>query len=230
MHDYVPADEGYDDALILVVKTRDLVDIVLALRRRTPGVCAPRPAVPVAPVAPAVQVAPVAPTLAPTPFSTEPGAATFDPIEDEAEGAERFGRFVAVWARNYPIDDSEEARIAAKALVQPDREEALMTCFTGFGSGKACRYIRAQGGLVSACVDAILREKLAPPQDALSLAKRIAFNMVQVGSAVGMPVAPFMEVGIMMAPSVAARSTAPLGGPRMEEIPDEPVRSSKTSA
>lgn len=99
---------------------------------------------------------------------------------NEGEGA--FDALARVWVSNYGVENAP----------QPDRQGALMACFSGHGRA-ASLYIRERGGLAGACIDSIVRQSLAPADEAVQLGKHVALNMVQVGSALGVPLDTLLE-------------------------------------
>lgn len=104
-------------------------------------------------------------------------------IED---GTRAWAPVVRLWAQNYGVEDAP----------QPDRAGALMAVFNGHGRA-ASAYIRERGGLAGACIDTLAREGIVAPGDAVTLGKRIALNMMQVGTAIGLPIDHLIERSLL---------------------------------
>jgi len=155
-----------------------------------------------------VSPAPPPSTTAPLPF-----AASAQQANDEAEGMERIDNLVRSWLQNFGVDDAP----------QPDRVERLIATFAGFGSGKVWTYLEARGGLTRAVYDAIVRHSLVAETNGrseteiaasgessmvgssgatrLRVAKRVALNMVQVGTAArGFPLDQWIEACVIASP------------------------------
>lgn len=139
----------------------------------------------------AMPTAPPAPSPLPTaPASPPPAVAVVEDVEaamlkhaamlHEGEGA--FDALTRTWVQNFGVEQAP----------QPDRTSALMACFTGHGRA-ASIYIRERGGLAGACIDSIVRQSLVPPDEAVALGQVISLNMVQVGSAIGVPLDTLLE-------------------------------------
>lgn len=104
-------------------------------------------------------------------------------IED---GTRAWAPVVRLWAQNYSVEDAP----------QPDRAGALMAVMNGHGRA-ATAYIRERGGLAGACIDTLAREGIVAPGDAVTLGKRIALNMMQVGTAIGLPIDHLIERSLL---------------------------------
>lgn len=165
-------------------------------------------AVPVAPVAPVsvptapapVQVAPQ-PVAAPVvqPRAVQPaGTPQADPLaalEAEAnaraaqitEGAGAFGALMRTWVQNFDVEGAP----------QPDRADAIMGAIAGYGPAVAA-YVRERGGLAGAVLDTMLRDRLVPPEGAVALSKKIAVNMVNIGSALRIPMDRLLERSLLL--------------------------------
>jgi len=104
-------------------------------------------------------------------------------IED---GTRAWAPVVRLWAQNYGVEDAP----------QPDRAGALMAVMNGHGRA-ATAYIRERGGLAGACIDTLAREGIVAPGDAVTLGKRIALNMMQVGTAIGLPIDHLIERSLL---------------------------------
>jgi hypothetical protein len=110
-----------------------------------------------------------------------------------AEGQAKFDNLVGIWIQNFETDSD----------VQPDRYERLVSTFAGFGAGAVWAYLEHKGGLAQAILDALVRNSWAS-QDAkavprIVLAKKIALNMVQVGSTSGFPLRDYTEACVIHA-------------------------------
>jgi hypothetical protein len=111
------------------------------------------------------------------------------------------------WVVNMDVPDA----------VQPDRQSLLMGAFAGYGKAISA-YVRERGGLAGACIDAIVRTGLRAPDDAALLGKRVALAMVQVGSALALPLDMLLERSLLLARHEDL-ATAPLtGGPAGDSI------------
>lgn len=122
-----------------------------------------------------------------------------------AEGAQAWGPLMRTWAQNFEVPDAP----------QPDRAGALMAAFTGYPNAIGA-YIRERGGLAGACIDTLARESIVAPVDAESVGKRIALNMVQVGSAIGLPTDGLIERSLVRRDDP---DTLPLhGGPLADTV------------
>jgi hypothetical protein len=104
-------------------------------------------------------------------------------IED---GTRAWAPVVRTWAQNFEVEDAP----------QPDRAGSLMAVFNGHGRS-ATAYIRERGGLAGACIDTLARENIVAPDAAESIGKRIALNMVQVGTAIGLPIDHLIERSLL---------------------------------
>jgi hypothetical protein len=132
---------------------------------------------------PAPEPPPASPVaVAPSPEAGEGEAAMLKHAALLHEGEGAFDALVRTWVSNYGVEIAP----------QPDRQGALMACFGGHGRA-ASTYIRERGGLAGACIDAVVRQGLTPADEAVSLGKHVALNMVQVGSALGVPLDTFLE-------------------------------------
>lgn len=98
------------------------------------------------------------------------------------EGEQCFDVLIRTWTQNYGAD----------AAPQPDRVGALMGAIHGHGPAFGA-YVRERGGLAGACIDSIVRQSLVAVEDAVKLGQDVALNMVQVGSAVGVPLDTLLE-------------------------------------
>jgi hypothetical protein len=109
------------------------------------------------------------------------------------------------WAQNFEVEDAP----------QPDRAGALMAVFVGYPRSVEA-YIRERGGLAGACIDTLAREGIVTPDAAESIGKRIALNIVQVGSAIGLPTDGLIERSLVRR---ADPDTLPLhGGPLADTV------------
>lgn len=124
--------------------------------------------------------APEAPSPSAMASDTEAAMLKHAALLHEGEGS--FDALTRTWVSNYGVENAP----------QPDRQGALMACFSGHGRA-ASLYIRERGGLAGACIDAIVRQGLTPADEAVQLGKHVALNMVQVGSALGVPLDTFLE-------------------------------------
>ena len=98
------------------------------------------------------------------------------------EGEQCFDVLIRTWTQNYGAD----------AAPQPDRVGALMGAIHGHGPAFGA-YVRERGGLAGACIDSIVRQSLVAVEAAVKLGQDVALNMVQVGSAVGVPLDTLLE-------------------------------------
>lgn len=141
----------------------------------------------------AVRATPASSTAAPISGSPPSSSASVDEAtrieEDLYEGAEAFGKLVATWLQNFAVEGAP----------QPDRISALMGAFTFHGRVVGA-YIRERGGLVGACVDSIVQRNLAHPEAAVLLGKKIALNMVQIGSTMAVPLDELLERSMYQVP------------------------------
>jgi hypothetical protein len=181
--------------------TRD--DARRAVTRRLPA--APAPDAPAMPVQVAPQAAPpvVAPPVVAQPVPVQPVRAVapqapptgLDAVEARAqvraaqvaEGAGAFGALVRTWVQNFDVEGAP----------QPDRADALMGAIAGYGPAVAA-YVRERGGLAGAVLDTLLRERLSPPDGAVALSKKAALNMVNVGSALRIPMDRLLERSLLL--------------------------------
>lgn len=121
------------------------------------------------------------------------------------DGASAWAPLMRTWAQNFEVEDAP----------QPDRAGALMAVFVGYPRSVEA-YIRERGGLAGACVDTLAREGIVTPDAAESTGKRIALNIVQVGSAIGLPTDGLIERSLMRR---ADLDTLPLhGGPLADTV------------
>jgi hypothetical protein len=140
-------------------------------------------------------VAPVRPSAVnPAPAPVAPAA----PVEDAADAAElahlklieegtrAWVSVVRTWASNFEVEDAP----------QPDRASALMAVFSGYPRAVNA-YIRERGGLAGACIDTLARENITAPDAAEKIGRRMALNMVQVGTAIGLPVDHLIEKSLL---------------------------------
>jgi hypothetical protein len=122
------------------------------------------------------------------------------------DGAAAWAPLMRTWAQNFEVDDAP----------QPDRAGALMAVFVGYPRSVEA-YIRERGGLAGACIDTLAREGVVTPDAAESIGKRIALNIVQVGSAIGLPTDGLIERSLMR--RAADLDTLPLhGGPLADTV------------
>lgn len=126
--------------------------------------------------APAPQEAPEKPVH---PFAGE-AERLMDP--DVLEGTYAFEALMRTWVMNFEVEDAP----------QPDRYAAFLAAFTGY-SGQVNAYIRSRGGLGGACVDTLARTGIVAPEDAARIGKRIAVNLVPIGTSMGIPLDGLLE-------------------------------------
>lgn len=124
------------------------------------------------------------PPPAPAPRPVHPFA---DPEEahipaDVLEGTYAFEALMRTWVVNFEVENAP----------QPDRYAAFLAAFTGY-SGQVNAYIRSRGGLGGACVDTLARTGIVAPEDAEKIGKRIAVNLVPIGTAMGIPLDGLLE-------------------------------------
>jgi hypothetical protein len=121
------------------------------------------------------------------------------------DGAGAWAPLMRTWAQNFEVEDAP----------QPDRAGALMAVFVGYPLSVGA-YIRERGGLAGACIDTLAREGIVTPDAAESIGKRIALNIVQVGSAIGLPTDGLIERSLVRR---ADPDTLPLhGGPLADTV------------
>jgi hypothetical protein len=121
------------------------------------------------------------------------------------DGAAAWAPLMRTWAQNFEVADAP----------QPDRAGALMAVFVGYPLSVGA-YIRERGGLAGACIDTLAREGIVTPDAAESIGKRIALNIVQVGSAIGLPTDGLIERSLVRR---ADPDTLPLhGGPLADTV------------
>jgi hypothetical protein len=121
------------------------------------------------------------------------------------DGASAWAPLMRTWAQNFEVGDAP----------QPDRAGALMAVFVGYPISVGA-YIRERGGLAGACIDTLAREGIVTPDAAESIGKRIALNIVQVGSAIGLPTDGLIERSLVRR---ADPDTLPLhGGPLADTV------------
>lgn len=186
---------------------------VLAEKLLTRMTSARAPLTPTAPAWPPVY----APEPVPEPSTVDGLAAQYaqanaDADAAEAEhdrrikdGASAWAPLMRTWAQNFEVEDAP----------QPDRAGALMAVFVGYPRSVEA-YIRERGGLAGACIDTLAREGIVTPDAAESIGKRIALNIVQVGSAIGLPTDGLIERSLMRR---ADPDTLPLhGGPLADTV------------
>jgi hypothetical protein len=101
---------------------------------------------------------------------------------DVLEGTYAFEALMRTWVTNFEVEDAP----------QPDRYAAFLAAFTGY-SGQVNAYIRSRGGLGGACVDTLARTGIVAPEDAASIGKRIAVNLVPIGTSMGIPLDGLLE-------------------------------------
>jgi hypothetical protein len=101
---------------------------------------------------------------------------------DVLEGTYAFEALMRTWVVNFEVEDAP----------QPDRYAAFLACFTGY-SGQVNAYIRSRGGLGGACVDTLARTGIVAPEDADKIGKRIAVNLVPIGTSMGIPLDGMLE-------------------------------------
>ena len=99
-----------------------------------------------------------------------------------ADGAGALGALARTWINNFGVLDAP----------QPDRIAALVAAFAGYHGG-ILAYVRERGGLVTAIVDVLVSQNLTAPLDANLLARKVALNMVQVGSTQGLALDRLVE-------------------------------------
>jgi hypothetical protein len=98
------------------------------------------------------------------------------------EGTYAFEALMRTWVTNFEVEDAP----------QPDRHAAFLAAFTGY-SAQVNAYIRSRGGLGGACVDTLARTGIVAPEDAARIGKRIAVNLVPIGTSMGIPLDGMLE-------------------------------------
>lgn len=120
----------------------------------------------------------------PPPVRPDPDAAVG---EELSVGQDAFISFVRVWIQNFGVEGAP----------QPDRAAAMMGVANGYGKA-VTRYVRERGGLAGAVLDALVLANLCAPEDAALLARKVALNMVQVGSALALPMDRLIERSLLV--------------------------------
>ena len=190
--------------IALVTLADKIVDRIVA-RYSLPLADAPPPYAP----GPVVVPPPSAPSSsAPTDADTQGVDADADAeIEARlAEGMRAWTPVVRTWASNFEVEDAP----------QPDRPAALMAVFS-FHSRGVMAYLRERGGLAGACIDTLARENIVAPEDAEHVGRRMALNMVQVGTAIGLPIDHLIERSLLQR---AEPETLPLSGGLLGDVVD----------
>ena len=123
----------------------------------------------------------------------------------DAEEAARIERGTHAWA---PVVRTWASNFEVANAPQPDRAGALMAVFSAHSRAVAA-YIRERGGLAGAVIDTLARENIVAPDTAAVVGKRIALNMVQVGTAIGLPLDHLIERSLL---AREAPDTLPLDG------------------
>jgi len=118
-----------------------------------------------------------------------------------------FDALIRTWMSNFEVDDAP----------QPDRASALMTAANGYGYVVNV-YVTDRGGLGGACIDTLLRNSLVSPDVAVPIGKRVALNVVQVGTALGLHLDQWLERSLFDPNDPPARS--PTGGMAKDVIDD----------
>ncbi len=145
----------------------------------------------------ALQTLAPAPTPAPpTPPPAVDRFAEHDRLLEEGTGA--WDQLMSTWTRNFESDGP-----------QPDRAAALMNVASLYGRVSEV-YIRERGGLVGACCDSIVRQNLVAPDEAMILAKKVALNIVQVGSALALSFDRLLEKSMFAPARLPDGTIAPL--------------------
>lgn len=126
--------------------------------------------------------APPPPPAAPAPYESRYG----DLDSLVAEGAAAWHTLLSTWIQNWGVDGAP----------QPDRTEALMTAFGAY-SNEVSAYVRERGGLGGACIDTLVNARMVPPDEAVQTGKRLALNLVQVGTALGIPLDKLVEASLI---------------------------------
>jgi len=128
---------------------------------------------------------------APAPAPQEAPAKPVHPFAGDAErlmdaevleGTYAFEALMRTWVTNFEVEDAP----------QPDRHAAFLAAFTGY-SAQVNAYIRSRGGLGGACVDTLARTGIVAPEDAARIGKRIAVNLVPIGTSMGIPLDGMLE-------------------------------------
>lgn len=122
------------------------------------------------------------PPAAPAPYESRYG----DLDSLIAEGAAAWHTLLSTWIQNWGVDGAP----------QPDRTEALMTAFGAY-SKEVSAYVRERGGLGGACIDTLVNARMVPPDEAVQTGKRLALNLVQVGTALGIPLDKLVEASLI---------------------------------
>lgn len=123
-----------------------------------------------------------APPAAPTPYESRYG----DLDSLISEGAAAWQALLSTWIQNWGVDGAP----------QPDRTEALMTAFGAYAK-EVGAYVRERGGLGGACIDTLVNARMVPADDAVPTGKRLALNIVQVGTALGIPLDKLVEASLI---------------------------------
>ena len=126
--------------------------------------------------------------------------------EDLAVGRDRWGSLITTWVINF--DALGE---------QPDRMSMLMAVAAGAQSKAVVLYIRSRGGLAGATLDSLLTMGFGADTSPM-LAKKIALNIVQVGTVAGLPMDKLLERSLYCRPEDL--ETAKIGGGTADDTID----------
>lgn len=138
-----------------------------------------------------------------------------DLAEDRKREEERLARIergmtawtdlVRTWSVNFGVEGAK----------QPDRYAAFQAASTAHHREIAA-YIENRGGLVNATLESLLLGRYCDAEEANLLAKRIALNMVQVSSRMGVTLEPYLELSIYQIPAIEAPDIDERTFPRQE--------------
>ena len=128
------------------------------------------------------------PVTPPSTVQTPQTALAVAYTEDLAVGRDRWGSLIATWVINF--DALGE---------QPDRMSMLMAVAAGAQSKAVVLYIRSRGGLAGATLDSLLTMGFGADTSPM-LAKKIALNIVQIGTVAGLPVDKLLERSLYCRP------------------------------
>jgi hypothetical protein len=117
-----------------------------------------------------------------------------------AEGMKAFEVLTRIWIQNFEGTGP-----------QPDRQNALVTAFSGYGRASRA-YIYERGGLAGAVTDTLLRCAMVPPDEAVKLGKKIALNMVPVGTVMGFEIDKLLEKSLYLSRDAGLDDSVPRGG------------------
>jgi hypothetical protein len=185
--------------ITLDIATDADADLLARLLNRP--IAAPSPLRPEDPPPVLTPLSHIVPPMIPDPPAPDPIAAAERKAALVTVGREAFARLVSDWLRNFGVEGAD----------QPDRAGRLMATFSGYGR-EVSAYIREKGGLSGAVIDSILGLALCPADNAVALGKKVAGNMIQVGTATAIPLDQLLEKSMFKVGPWQTDDTPPTGG------------------